>query len=360
MAKWRWRLLTVGLSALGVGASEIKSDETVVFFTTTAVLDEDGGHWTVPIHGWIYEPERDSFWRGEVIEEFQEHLGVEPDSAEGRRCADRAALFLVDNEGGKKLRIRIAGGVHELRKSEGNGHFEATLRLDAAEVRRHAKDRVLAFEAVTRDGDRRHFGGRVLLPPRHGVSVISDIDDTIKVSDVRDRRELMRRTFTLPFEAVPGMAPAYAAWAERGATFHYVSSSPWQLYEPLDRFAAENKFPAGAYHLKRFRLKDRTLFDLFKSPFETKPPVIRAILVRHPGQRFVFVGDSGESDPEVYGLIARERPEQVLGIFIRRVEGADNGDERFKAAFAGVPPARWTVFTDPAALRADLVAPVDR
>jgi phosphatidate phosphatase APP1 len=213
---------------------------------------------------------------------------------------------------------------------------------------------------VTSEDDARHFRGEVLLPPRHGVSVISDIDDTIKVSDVRDRRKLLRRTFVLPFEAVPGMAAAYTAWAEGGATFHYVSSSPWPLYEPLEQFASREGFPVGAYYLKPFGLRDRSLLDLFKSASETKPPVIRAILDRYPRHRFVLVGDSGEKDPEVYGLIARERPAQLLHIFIRRIDGADNREERFAKAFAGLPAAQWTLFSDPSVLPADLVAPLSK
>lgn len=358
--RWLSLSLLAALAAPFALASEPKSDETVVFFPTTAALSWDGSRWTVPIHGWIYEPERHSIWRREVVEEVREQLNLEADSEDGRRCADRAALFVVDNEGGKKLRIRIAGHVETLGKSEGNGHFEATLSLDAAEVRRHAKDRVLPLEAVTSEGDPRHFRGRVLLPPQYGVSVISDIDDTIKVTEVRDRREFLRHTFVLPFEAVPGMAAAYAAWAEGGATFHYVSSSPWQLYEPLEQFTSQEGFPAGAYHLKHFGLKDSTVLDLFKSASETKPPIIRAILDRYPHHRFIFVGDSGEKDPEVYGLIARERPTQLLRVFIRRVDGADNRDERFTKAFAGIPAAKWTLFSDPSALGADLVVPVKK
>jgi Phosphatidate phosphatase APP1, catalytic domain len=341
-------------------ASQIKSDETVVFFPTTGALSRDGSHWMVPIHGWIYEAKRNSFWRGEVVEEVLEYFEIAADSEEGRRCTDRAALFLVDNERGKKLSIRIAGQVQALGTSHGNGHFEAALSLDAAEVRRHAKDGVLPFEALTSASDARRFRGQVLLPPQSGVSVISDIDDTIKVSDVRDRRELLRRTFVLPFEAVPGMAAAYTAWAESGATFHYVSSSPWQLYEPLEQFASGEGFPAGSYHLKHFGLKGKRLLDLFKPASETKPPIIRAILDRYPHHRFVLVGDSGEEDPEVYGLIARERPAQLLHIFIRRVDGADNGEERFAKAFAGIPAEQWTLFSDASALPGDLGAPVSK
>ncbi len=91
------------LLAASASASEIKSDETVVFFRTTATPDEAGTGWNVSIHGWIFEPERDSKWRRTIIQEVQAHLGAKPDTAEGRRCAERASLFLVDNEGRKRL-----------------------------------------------------------------------------------------------------------------------------------------------------------------------------------------------------------------------------------------------------------------
>jgi len=44
-----------------------------------------------------------------------------------------------------------------------------------------------------------------------GVSIISDIDDTIRVSNVADRAALLRGTFVEPFAAVPRMAELYVA-----------------------------------------------------------------------------------------------------------------------------------------------------
>ncbi len=50
----------------------------------------------------------------------------------------------------------------------------------------------------------------------------------------------------------------YAGWADRGAAFHYVSGSPWQLYRFITGFLDENGFPPGSAHLKNFRLTDRS------------------------------------------------------------------------------------------------------
>jgi phosphatidate phosphatase APP1 len=147
------------------------------------------------------------------------------------------------------------------------------------------------------------------------------------------------------------MAGLYQRWAADGAAFHYVSSSPWQLYEPLAQFARDAGFPEGVFHMKKVRLKDRSILRLFDDPFDTKPPVIRELLERYPHRRFILVGDSGEKDPEVYGAIARQFPEQVMAIYIRDVTGEDASAQRYRAAFRDTAPETWRVFQSASELR---------
>ncbi|MDH3920995.1 MAG: App1 family protein, partial [Rhodospirillales bacterium] len=200
------------------------------------------------------------------------------------------------------------------------------------------------FEAVMPKGDRRQFTGQVQFLDPKGLSVISDIDDTIKISVVTDKRELLANTFLREFRDVPGMTETYGRWAEAGAAFHYVSSSPWQLYPALSTFMGHAGFPPGAFHLRWFRLKDETFFNLFAAPEESKIPVIESILRDYPIRKFVLVGDSGEKDPEIYGTIARRHGGQVRHVFIRNVSPQDDQGERFAAAFRGLPETIWTVF----------------
>lgn len=58
---------------------------------------------------------------------------------------------------------------------------------------------VLPMEVVLPSRDERRFTGEVHLLGATGVSVISDIDDTIKVSVVTNKQELLKNTFTRPF-----------------------------------------------------------------------------------------------------------------------------------------------------------------
>ena len=48
-------------------ASEIKSDEVVVFYPSYARLDEDGRTWTIFVHGVVFEPQRSSLKRALAI-----------------------------------------------------------------------------------------------------------------------------------------------------------------------------------------------------------------------------------------------------------------------------------------------------
>jgi len=336
-------LAAVSLSG-GASASSIKADEEVIFFPTAAHLDAESKAWIIPVHGWIFEPEPESVWRTAVIEELLDQLELDPAARDDARFRERARMFLVDNERGKKLKVRLGGQTFALDRSEANGHFTGRLRLDRDGLAAPPGNTWQPFEAVMSEADRRRFTGRVQLVGPEGLSVVSDIDDTIKVSVVTDKRELLANTFLRAFRDVPGMARAYGRWAEAGAAFHYVSSSPWQLFPALSTFMARKGFPPGAFDLRSLRLKDQTFFDLFAAPEDSKIPTMEAILRAYPGRKFVLVGDSGEKDPEIYGTIARRHREQVVHVFIRNVSPQDEQGERFAAAFQGIPERNWTVF----------------
>lgn len=339
-------LLASVLLATAARAAPIKKDEDIVFFPTAARLSADTRHWIVPVHAWVFEPETDSLLRRVTLETLALSLGLDESAAESRVFRDRARWFLVDNERGKRLRVTLSEGDESLGPTEPNGHLHAELRLQRRLPGAEAHSFWLRYGAVLPSGDSRTFQGETVFVASEGLSVVSDIDDTIKVSQVTDKRALLANTFLKPFEAAPGMAVVYRRLAAAGAVFHYVSSSPWQLYPHLRRFMDTAGFPLGSFHLRAFRLKDETLFSLFKSSQETKPSVIEGLLAAHPKRAFILIGDSGEADPEIYGDIARRHPGRIRHIYIRSVTPGLPEGMRYRAAFAGLPPGSWTLFND--------------
>ncbi len=297
------------------------------------------------MHGHIFESENSSTRRKAFIEIMR--ANIDRKSGESRFLDERVMPFLVDNERGKVVAVDLAGEPYDVGRSEANGHFSKTFSLSAIDLNVNGADGgELTFAAVLEKQDDRRFAGRVELIPPEGLSVISDIDDTIKLSAVTDKSELIRNTFFRSFQAIDGMPELYDSLHNAGAAFHYVSGSPWQLYEPLRKFFTKAGFPDGSFHLKQFRLKDSSALELLKSQKKNKLSAIRPILRAFPERQFLLFGDSGEQDPEIYGQLAREYG-QVVGIFIRNASDQNAHDERFENAFVDVPRERWTVFDEP-------------
>jgi phosphatidate phosphatase APP1 len=296
------------------------------------------------IRAWVYEPEARSWSRNAFLDRLRKRLRLDEDSPEARRFDRRARTFLVDNERGQTVRLEIGGETFELGRSAADGHVEKKLEIPSEIADRAivSTDTGLALRvrAVTdTDHDERH----IPLLEDGGRSVISDVDDTVKITGVLDRTQMLLNTFVRPFQPVRGLAEHYRELAARGATFHYVTAGPWQLLPFLEEFLEEYDFPHGSFHMRKLRLKSiRSPIDFVQSSREHKVTSISRLLSDFPARKFTLVGDSGERDPEVYGEIARSFPGQVERILIRRVGGADNSNDRFQKAF-GETDAQWSV-----------------
>lgn len=351
-----WLLVVVPIWLASIAAAEpdtsnIRRDERVIFFPTDATLSADGKSWSIPIHGWVFEPEAGDLLRNAVIREIREDLAFVPDRKSVQRFEERVRLFLVDNERSKQIVVRIGDELLRLQPSDKDGHCFGTLTVAADKARELQKDGWLTCEAVLPRADTRRFTGAVQLVPPEGLTVVSDIDDTVKITQVTDKAELVANTFFREYRAVEGMAETYRRWRADGASFTFVSGSPWQLAPPLSAMLDDAEFPRASITLRRVRLKNRQVADLLDSPEDFKLTTIGDLFKRYPRRRFVLVGDSGECDPEVYGRLTREFPAQVVHIFIRDVTSEAADAVRYRSAFQDVPRDNWTLFKSPTEIR---------
>jgi phosphatidate phosphatase APP1 len=325
-------------------SSPIHSDERVVFFPTAAHLSPDGQFWHVPVHGWIFEPEEGGFARTLLVNQLSELLNLQEQDIASSLFRQRVWPFLVDNESGKRIVVRVADSTFTLPPSSGDGHFIGTVQIPVAQANAHAVQGRLTVEAQMPLGDDRVFRGHCLLVSRDGISIISDIDDTVKITEVTDRGQLLKNTLLRPFRAVEGMSELYRDWESRGWAFHYVSNSPWQLYGALAEFLEARGFPVATFHLRRMQSMDLGSINLLDTAFEPKSQRIERILCAFPQRRFILVGDSGEQDPEIYGGIARDHPGRIVCILIRQVTDEARESTRYQQALRGVGPERWQLF----------------
>ncbi|KAK6203704.1 hypothetical protein LQW54_008910, partial [Pestalotiopsis sp. IQ-011] len=152
-----------------------------------------------------------------------------------------------------------------------------------------------------------------------GISLISDIDDTIKHSSITTgAKEIFRNTFIrdLGDLTVDGVREWYTSLHDLGVRIHYCSNSPWQLYPVIATYFKMAGLPPGSIHLKQY---SGMLQGIFEPVAERKKGTLEKIMHDFPQRRFLLVGDSGEADLEVYTEIAVANPGRIVAIFIRDV-----------------------------------------
>ncbi|KAF2808894.1 uncharacterized protein BDZ99DRAFT_571750 [Mytilinidion resinicola] len=188
------------------------------------------------------------------------------------------------------------------------GHFNVRAALDF--IPTHV--RIIASERLSATTE-------VVITDPTGISLISDIDDTIKHSAIGSgAREIFRNAFIreLGDLTIEGVTEWYNRMADMGVKFHYVSNSPWQLYPVLTKFFTLAGLPSGSFHLKQY---NGMLQGIFEPVAERKKGTLDKIARDFPERSFILVGDSGEADLEVYTDFVQENPGRVLAVFIRDV-----------------------------------------
>ncbi|MFP6602601.1 MAG: App1 family protein [Pirellulaceae bacterium] len=343
-------------------STNIGHTDDVVLYPTYAVQHANRDSWRVPIWGTVYETERASIRKRMLVRLLKRVMKVDPACFQSDLFRQRIRHFVAATERAKRVWVQIGEQLFRLRRrSRRNGNFRGVLTLSNEQVDRLAEQGVirdgwLHFEVLSRGNDNRRFQGQVQLIESTGVSVISDIDDTMKTTQVHDLQSMLENTFLEEFQPVDDLQSVYRQWAAEGASFHYVSSSPWPLFEPLNEFCQGAGFPRGSYHLRLLRLRDHMLRRLPVIRRRGKDGKIKSILKAFPGRQFILVGDSAERDPEIYGAAARLYPNQVTAIYIRQVNQRPLDAQRAEQAFRGLPRQLWSTFEAAHELPATLLA----
>ena len=155
--------------------------------------------------------------------------------------------------------------------------------------------------------------------------VISDIDDTVLVSNVANKIRLIFNTLTknyftrVPFDGAENWYQALVRGEDGQSTnpIFYVSSSHWNLYTFLKNFFIKNSLPEGPLLLKEFKSFRYLLKNM--NDHGHKQRKIQLILDTYPDMQFVLIGDSSQHDPTLYASIALDNPGRIRSIYIRDV-----------------------------------------
>jgi phosphatidate phosphatase APP1 len=300
-------------------------DVEATIYPTYGFLQD--GQWLIPLRGYVHQNRR-----------LPDHLLNElAQAAIGCADSDLSNFSTRFNDFADDSRSRQAVVIqfdtdnerYAFQSSDLNGLIEMTVTLSESKAQslltQQNSNNWLTFSVVS-EGHRGN--GRVNLIPPSGLSLVSDIDDTIKVTEVPGNKDVvLKNTFCRDFVSLRDMSEKYQGLG--GAAFHYVSGGPWQLYKPLSDFLTGAGFPAGTFHLNYFPknfLSEDTRSLLLDSicgslgrTYEHKVEQITRLIQRFPERDFILVGDSGELDVEVYRRMRDLFGARVREIWIRDV-----------------------------------------
>ncbi|KUJ13973.1 uncharacterized protein LY89DRAFT_590393 [Mollisia scopiformis] len=191
-----------------------------------------------------------------------------------------------------------------------------------------------------------------------GWGVISDIDDSIKITQTSDPIGILKSTFVSTPTPITGMPELYTfiqRLIKPTSPFFYLSASPYNLYSFLKDFR-NNFYPPGTIILRDASWMNLSglLSNLTLGTQDYKVDRMTKINSWLPRRKMICVGDSTQSDPEAYGEIYRKHAGWIKLILIRKVTdiaaigiSEKNEPKRFQKAFEGVPSTLWHVFETP-------------
>lgn len=330
--------LFAGCSTMLSGITDQNTNK-VTFYNTYGYLD--GDHWIIPMRVYVHHRRRGV---ERVTTNFASRR-YSLNNEEAKIFRSRIKEIVADSEWRESVRFVFdddpENEEYQLKDEDGNhprtdlnglkqGYIKISVqRADELLQLQGSDSGWLTFHAITS----RHDGeGKIELIEPEGLSVISDIDDTVKITELpAGSRIVTRNTFFKEFNAAPGMVSLYNNWGN--ASFHYVSGAPWQLYNPLTNFLFDDNqgFPTGSMHMKNVRKNFfnlstwRDLRELITNEnvtYDQKFGQISNLMETFPNRQFILIGDSGEKYPEIYREIRNRYPDQVSEVYIRDVVNA--------------------------------------
>ncbi|KAB8294324.1 hypothetical protein EYC80_009742 [Monilinia laxa] len=338
----------------------VSKDDTVWLLDNTAYRNHITGKWEAEFVTAFWETETGKHLP-EIVGDIVGKIGSDGDKGEDEIVEERLRPFLMDVRPGRVVDVDSSehGKTAELRLGpSGREGISSDIRILVDK-----KDgEVVTWRAKVPEGAEGILEMRTVYAEPEGWGVISDIDDSIKITQTSSPTGILCSTFLSKPSPIEGMPEFYkhiqsliTPKCASVAPWFYLSASPYTLYSFLNDFRQEY-YPQGTMILRdaNFLNLSGLLETLTEGTQEYKVDRMEKIHKWLPKRKMLCVGDSTQSDPEAYGEMYRKDPTWIKLILIRKVTDiaaigiADkNEPERFEKAFTGVPKSVWRVFESP-------------
>lgn len=183
-----------------------------------------------------------------------------------------------------------------------------------------------------------------LVPPT-GFTIISDIDDILRVTKIYVPKEGLLNSFARPFTPWMNMPQIYANWSASipDFHFHYLTTTPEQVTRNYMEFIYKT-YPLGSFDTRPLNFSD------VSAALSIRRFLLDKIFQTYPQRRFILVADTTNSDVmKAYPQLAKDYPGQVQCIFLRNTSATD-ADNLFPydtSGFKGLNQTQYMFFKVP-------------
>ncbi|KAG5297701.1 DUF2183 superfamily domain-containing protein [Histoplasma ohiense] len=158
-----------------------------------------------------------------------------------------------------------------------------------------------------------------LIPPE-GLTLISDIDDVLRVSKIYSIKEGLNNLFGRPFIPWMNMPEIFSNWSRSlpDLHFHYLTTSPEQLTRPYMDYVFRT-YPAGSFDTRIVNFTD------LGATLSIREFLLDKVFQTFPKRKFIVLGDTTNLDiMSSYPQLVTKYPGQVQCILLRNTSATDS------------------------------------
>jgi hypothetical protein len=183
------------------------------------------------------------------------------------------------------------------------------------------------------------------LVPESGLTIISDIDDILRVTKIYEPKEGLLNSFARAFTPWMNMPDIYANWSRSipNFHFHYLTTTPEQVTRNYMEFIYET-YPGGSFDTRPLNFSD------VSATLSIRKFLLTKIFETFPNRKFILIADTSNSDVmKDYPEMATDFPGQVQCIFLRNTSSTDSGDKfpYDTSGFKGLNQSQYMFFKVP-------------
>ncbi|TFY74755.1 hypothetical protein EWM64_g9258 [Hericium alpestre] len=157
----------------------------------------------------------------------------------------------------------------------------------------------------------------------NGYSIVSDVDDVLRITKVYVPNEGLNNSFVNPYVNIAGVPELFAHWRSTlpNVSFHYDTTTPVELARTYVDYLFAN-YPIGSLDMRPINISSLSQI------LNARQNSLMKLFQTFPQRKFVLIGDTSSSTLlSAYPQIAQSFPGQVACIFIRNTSATDPDDK---------------------------------